>query len=201
MPALIEDWRSKWGKEFPFFIVQLAPYRDQGSDKVNYAELRDAQYHTTKVLKNVGLAVITDVGEENDIHPQRKEPVGARLALAARAIAYGEKIEYSGPTYRSHKIDGGKVTITFDHVGKGLECKGDALAGFTVCGEDKKFVPAKAEIVGDTVVVTCADVPNPTAVRFGWVNFAKPTLNFFNKDGLPAVPFRTDDFPLVTAKK
>src|SRR4029079_2616040 len=117
--------------------VQLAPYRDQGSDKVNYAELRDAQYHTTKVLKNVGLAVITDVGEEGDIHPQRKEPVGARLAIAARAIAYGEKIEYSGPTYKSHKIDGGKVTITFDHVGKGLECKGDTLAGFTVCGEDK----------------------------------------------------------------
>jgi sialate O-acetylesterase len=200
MPALIADWRKKWGKEFPFFIVQLAPYRG-GASGVDYAELRDAQVHTTKVLKGVGIAVITDVGDKADIHPQRKEPVGGRLALAARAIAYGEKVEYSGPTYKSHKVDGNKVTIAFDHAGKGLECKGDALAGFAVCGEDKKFVPAKAEIVGDTVMVSSADVPNPVAVRFGWVNFAEPTLNFFNKDGLPAVPFRTDDFPLTTAKK
>jgi sialate O-acetylesterase len=200
MPALIEDWRKKWGKEFPFFIVQLAPFRG-GASGVDYAELRDAQVHTTKVLKGVGIAVITDVGDKTDIHPQRKEPVGGRLALAARAIAYGEKVEYSGPMYKSHKIDGNKVTIIFDHAGKGLECKGDALAGFAVCGEDKKFVPAKAEIVGDAVVVSSTDVPNPVAVRFGWVNFAEPTLNFFNKDGLPAVPFRTDDFPLTTAKK
>jgi sialate O-acetylesterase len=200
MPALIEDWRKKWGKEFPFFIVQLAPFQG-GRSGVDYAELRDAQVHTTKVLKNVGIAVITDVGDKTDIHPQRKEPVGGRLALAARAIAYGEKVEYSGPTYKSHKVDGNKVTIAFDHVGKGLECKGDTLAGFTVCGEDKKFVPAKAEIVGDAVVVSSTDVPHPVAVRFGWVNFAEPTLNFFNKDGLPAVPFRTDDFPLTTAKK
>ncbi|HEY2785470.1 MAG TPA: sialate O-acetylesterase [Fimbriiglobus sp.] len=201
MPTMIEDWRKKWGSDFPFFMVQLAPFRDNGSDKVNYAELRDAQYHTTKVLKKVGIAVITDVGEENNIHPQRKEPVGGRLAIAALGIAYGKPIEYSGPEYKSHTIDGGKVTITFDHVGKGLECKGDELAGFTLCGDDKKFLPAKAEIVGDKVVVSSPDVPHPTAVRFGWVNFAKPTLNFFNKDGLPAVPFRTDDFPLVTAKK
>lgn len=200
MPTLIKDWRAKWGKDFPFFMVQLAPFQG-GKSGVDYAELRDAQVHTTKVLKGVGIAVITDVGDKTDIHPQKKEPVGARLALAARAIAYGEKVEYSGPMYKSQKVDGGKVTLTFDHVGKGLECKGEKLEGFQVCGADGKFMPAKAEIVGDTVVVSSPDVPAPTAVRFGWVNFAEPTLNFFNKDGLPAVPFRTDDFPLTTAKK
>src|SRR5262245_26737469 len=124
MPTMIEDWRAKWGKDFPFFMVQLAPFQG-GPSGGGYAELPRAQVNTTKVLKNVGIAVITDAGDKRDIHPQQKEPAGARLALAARAVAYGEKIEYSGPTYKSHKVDGGKVTVTFDHVGQGLVCKGD----------------------------------------------------------------------------
>lgn len=197
-PAMISDWRKKWGYEFPFFAVQLAPFQADGSAKVSYAELRDAQTFATKKLPKVGMAVITDSGEETDIHPQRKEPAGARLALAARAIAYGEKIEYSGPTFKEMKIDGSQAVVGFDHVGGGLAVKGDTLAGFTVCGEDKVFHPAKAEIKGDKVVVMCDAVTKPVAVRFGWVNFAKPELNFFNKAGLPAVPFRTDDFPLTT---
>ncbi len=197
-PAMIADWRKQWGNDFPFFAVQLAPFRADGSEKVAYAELRDAQFYATQKLPKVGIAVITDSGEETDIHPQKKEPAGARLALAARAIAYGEKIEYSGPVFKDAKIDGNKVTVSFKHLGGGLKCNGDTLSGFTVCGEDKVFHPAKAEIVGDRVVVTCEAVSKPVAVRFGWVNFAKPELNFFNAAGLPAVPFRSDEFPLTT---
>ncbi len=197
-PAMITDWRKQWGYDFPFLAVQLAPFSNGNSAGVSYAELRDAQVYATKKLPKVGLAVITDAGEENDIHPQRKEPAGQRLALAARAIAYGENVVYSGPQYKAMNADGGKAVLTFDAVGGGLVAKGETLNGFTVCGEDKVFHPAKAEIDGNTVVVTCPEVPEPKHVRFGWVNFAKPELNFFNKDGLPAVPFRTDDFPLTT---
>jgi sialate O-acetylesterase len=145
--------------------------------------------------------VITDLGEENDIHPQRKEPVGQRLALAARALAYNEPVEYSGPTLKDYKIEGDQVILSFDHIDGGLEAKGDGLNGFQVCGDDRQFKPAKAEIKGDKVVVRSDEVNKPIAVRYGWVNFAKPELNFFNKKGLPAVPFRTDEFPLTTATK
>jgi len=197
-PAMITNWQKKWGYDFPFFAVQLAPFRADGSEKVSYAELRDAQFHATQKLKDVGIAVITDAGDETDIHPQKKEPAGARLALAARAIAYGEMIEFSGPQYKEQKVEGDKVVLSFTHLGGGLEAKGEALAGFTLCGEDRVFHPAKAMITGDTVVLTSDKVTKPVAARFGWVNFAKPELNFFNKTGLPAVPFRTDDFPPTT---
>jgi sialate O-acetylesterase len=197
---MIEDWRAKWGYDFPFFLVQLAPFRG-GASGVDYAELRDAQWLATKKLKNVGMAVITDVGHETDIHPQKKEPVGVRLAIAARALAYGEKIEFSGPQFESVMFEGNQAIVSFTHVGQGLMAKGEELTGFTVCDESGKFVPAKATIKGDKVVVSAESVTKPTAVRFGWVNFAKPELNFFNKDGLPAVPFRTDDFPLTTLPK
>ena len=200
LPTMIRDWRARWGYDFPFLIVQLAPFRG-GSSGVDYAELRDAQTHAAKVLGRTAIAVITDAGEETDIHPQEKEPVGQRLALAARALAYGEHVEYSGPTLKDYKVEGDKVIVSFDHVGGGLEAKGEGLTGFQVCGEDKAFKPAKAEIKGDTVVVRSDDVNKPVAVRYGWVNFAKPELNFFNKKGLPAVPFRTDEFPLTTATK
>ena len=145
--------------------------------------------------------MITDAGHETDIHPPQKEVVGQRLALNARALAYGEKIEYLGPVFKDAKFASGAATLTFDHVGGGLVAKDGDLIGFTIAGKDGKFVPAKAVIKGDTVVVSSEMVPEPTAVRFGWVNFAKPTLNFFNKEGLPASPFRTDDFPLTTAPK
>jgi sialate O-acetylesterase len=200
-PTMIQDWRKQWGYDFPFFVVQLAPFQNGNSAAAQYAEVRDAQFQASKKLKGVGYATLSDIGNETDIHPQAKEPVGQRLALAARAIAYGEKIEWSGPVYKGMKVDGSKVVLTFDHVGKGLEAKGGKLEGFTVCGEDMKFVPAEAKVVGDTVEVTAKEVAKPVAVRYGWVNFAKPDLNLFNKDGLPAVPFRTDDFPLTTLPK
>jgi sialate O-acetylesterase len=196
-PTMIKDWRARWKTEMPFVGVQLAPFQG-GKSGVDYAELRDAQLNATKVLPKVGIAVITDAGNETDIHPPQKEVVGKRLALNARALAYGEKIEYLGPVYKSVKIDSNTATLSFDHVGGGLVAKDGDLVGFTVAGEDMKFHPAKAQIKGDTVVVTSEMVKDIKAVRFGWVNFAKPTLNFFNKEGLPATPFRTDDFPLTT---
>ncbi|MCI0703150.1 MAG: sialate O-acetylesterase [Planctomycetia bacterium] len=199
-PTMIKDWRARWRSELPFVGVQLAPFRG-GKSGVDYAELRDAQLYATKVLPKVGIAVITDVGDETDIHPQRKEPVGARLALNARALAYGEKIVYSGPVFRVAKLEGATATLFFDHVGGGLVSKDGELTGFTVAGEDGKFTPAKAVIKGDTVVVTSDTVKDIKAVRYGWVNFAKPTLNLSNKEGLPATPFRTDDFPLTTIPK
>ena len=197
-PAMIESWREAWGNEFPFLLVQLAPFQGNG---VNFAELRDAQLLATKELPKVGMAVITDVGNKTNIHPQQKKPVGERLELAARALAYGEKIEYSGPIFNKMNIEGKQATLMFDHVGKGLKVKGEELTGFTVAGDDKVFHPAKATIKGDTVVVESDEVAKPTAVRYGWINFAEPTLNFYNKEGLPASPFRTDDYPMTTMPK
>ena len=199
-PAMIQDWRNQWQQgDFPFLFVQLAPYWDGDSNGVRYAELRDAQLYTTKAVKNTAMAVITDYGDEKDIHPKQKEPVGVRLALAARALAYGEKLEYSGPVFNSKKVDGSKVLLTFDHVGNGLMAKGDKLTGFTIDGSDDQFVEADARIEGDTVVVSSAKVEKPQHVRYGWKNFM--TVNLFNKEGLPATPFRTDDLPYTTMMK
>jgi sialate O-acetylesterase len=200
-PTMIQNWRDDWKEgDFPFLFVQLAPWISKGdkSDQT-WAELREAQLLTTRKLKNAGMAVITDVGDANDIHPRKKEPVGARLALAARALAYGQKIEYSGPIYKSMAVEGDKAVLTFGHIGKGLEAKGENLQGFTLAGEDNVFHPAEAEIKGDKVVVRSDKVAKPVAVRYGWSN--NPTVNLWNKDGLPASPFRTDDLPTVTGPK
>jgi sialate O-acetylesterase len=200
LPTMIQDWRKKFAAELPFMIVQLAPFRG-GASGVDYAELRDAQLNTTKVLPKVGLAVITDVGNETDIHPKPKQPVGERLAIAASGIAYGKQTVYSGPAFKAKRADGNKLVLSFDQVGGGLVAKDGELAGFQVAGADKKFHPAKAVIQGDMVVLTSDQVSAPVEARYGWVNFAKPTLNLFNKEGLPASPFRTDDLPLTTAPK
>ncbi len=199
-PTMIADWRKQWGQgDFPFLFVQLAPYWANDSAGVHYAELRDAQLMTAQKVKNTAVAVITDYGDEKNIHPVQKQPVGERLALAARALAYGEKIVYSGPIFKEKKIDGSKVVLTFDHLGGGLMAKGDKLTGFTIAGEDGNFVDGDAVIEGDTVVVTSPKVEKPANVRFGWRNFM--TVNFFNKEGLPASPFRTDDAPYTTIPK
>ncbi|MBM3978824.1 MAG: sialate O-acetylesterase [Planctomycetes bacterium] len=198
--AMIKDWRKQYNCDLPFMLVQLAPFRG-GASGVDYAELRDAQLYAAKSLPKTGIAVITDLGNETDIHPKPKQPVGERLALAALGIEYGKKIVYYGPTLKDAKYASGTATLTFDNVGGGLVAKDGDLVGFTVAGKDGKFHPAKATIKGDTVVLTCEMVPEPAAVRFGWVNFAKPTLNFFNKEGLPATPFRTDDAPYTTQPK
>jgi sialate O-acetylesterase len=199
---MIKNWRRDWGQgDFPFLEVQLAPFRDikDQPGESDWAELREAQTFAIKALPKVGMAVITDVGEEKDIHPKKKEPVGARLALAARKIAYGERIVYSGPTYRRLKIDGNRAVVYFANVGSGLEARGGELKGFAICGEDKKWVWAKAEIAKDSVIVSSAEVAKPVAVRFGWADY--PVVNLWNKEGLPASPFRTDDFAMITAGK
>ena len=199
---MIRNWRRDWNQgDFTFLTVQLAPFypvKEQPAESA-WAELREAQLYTTTVLPKNGMAVITDVGEEKDIHPKKKAPVGARLALAARGIAYGEKIVHSGPIYKKMQVKGGKVILSFDHVGGGLEARGGALKGFSICGSDKKFVWAVAKIENDKIVVSSPNVPEPVAVRFGWADF--PVVNLWNKEGLPASPFRTDDFPMTTATK
>jgi len=197
---MIKNWRHDWGEgNFPFLEVQLAPFVPQFSQPGTWPELREAQVHATKVLPKVGIAVITDVGEKDDIHPKKKEPVGARLALAARAIAYNQHIVYSGPMYKRMSVRGDKAIIRFDHVGSGLVAKDGAIEGFTIAGDDRKFVPAQAEIEGDKVVVHSAEIGKPVAVRYGWADY--PVVNLWNKEGLPASPFRTDNFPMITAGK
>ena len=184
-PAMIADWRSKWKMgDFPFLYVQIAPFSGMPP------EIREAQFLTLAKSKNTAMTVTTDYGDANDIHPKQKEPVGNRLSLAARALAYGEKIVYSGPLYKAMKVMGGEIAIAFDSTGGGLVAKDGELKGFTIAGADGKFVPAKAEIKGANVVVSAEGVSDPKAVRYGWDNV--PDVNLFNKEGLPASPFRTD---------
>ena len=201
-PAMISNWRNAWGQgDFPFLLVQLAPFRKIKTEPTesDWAELREAQLLATQVLPNVGMAVITDVGEEDDIHPRKKAPVGARLALAARRIAYGEPIVHAGPTYASSVVDGHRVILRFRQVGGGLVARDGRLEGFTVAGPDRVFVNAEARIRGRKVVVRSPKVPNPVAVRYGWADY--PTGNLWNTDGLPATPFRTDSFPITTGPR
>ncbi len=222
---MIRNWRKDWGQgNFPFLAVQLAPWKaiqDQPGDS-DWAELREAQVLATRILPKVGLAVITDYGDPKDIHPRWKKPVGERLALAARHVAYGEDLVYSGPSFRRLKIDGHRAVVSFDHVGQGLlvgqpreeKAKASviwdtvaarqsgspkALVGFAIAGEDRKFYWAQAEIQGDKVVVSHPAVPRPVAVRYGWADC--PVVNLCNVEGLPASPFRSDDWPLITAAK
>ncbi|MFO0967991.1 MAG: sialate O-acetylesterase [Gemmataceae bacterium] len=196
-PAMIKSWRDDWKQgDFPFLFVQLAPWDIPKTP--TWAELREAQLFTAQTVKNTAQAVITDYGDAKDIHPSKKEPVGARLALAARALAYGEKITFSGPEYTGKKVDGNKVILTFKSVDKGLVIGGGdkELKGFTIAGADGVFEPAHAKIEGETVVVWSDKLSSPQEVRFGWANH--PIVNLFNAAGLPASPFRTDTFPAIT---
>ncbi|HOX56773.1 MAG TPA: sialate O-acetylesterase [Candidatus Paceibacterota bacterium] len=184
-PAMIQDWRRTWGQgAFPFLFVQIAPHERMTP------EIREAQLLSWQKVRRSGMAVITDIGNETDIHPTKKEPVGARLALAARAIAYGEKITYSGPVYKAMKVEDTRAVLSFGHVGGGLVAEGGELKGFTIAGADGNFVPAAAVIEADKVVVSSPSVAKPAAVRYGWAN--TPDVNLFNREGLPATPFRTD---------
>lgn len=197
---MITDWRKAWKVgDFPFYFVQLANFMDsqpQPGDSA-WAELREAQTMTLS-LPNAGMAVIIDVGDAKDIHPRDKQTVGYRLAQVALARDYGKRIEYSGPMYKSMKVEGGAIRLSFDHLGGGLVAKGGDLVGFAIAGADKKFVWAKAWIDGNTVVVSSDQVTQPAAVRYAWAD--NPQCNLYNKEGLPASPFRTDDWPGVTAQ-
>lgn len=201
LPALIGDWRKHFGQgDFPFLIVQLAnftnPPAQPGDD--NWAELREAQALTAKNVKNAGLAVAIDIGDPADIHPKDKQSVGYRLALAALKVAYGQNIAYSGPQYKSMKREGGLIRLTFSHADRGLRAKNGRLLGFAIAGEDRKFHWAQAEVAGpDTVIVSSPDVSKPTAVRYAWAA-NPPGATLYNGAALPAVPFRTDNWPLLS---
>ena len=199
-PLVIENWRKDWGKDFPFYFVQLANFKPVSQKPVDsdWAELREAQTRTLSVA-NTGMAVIIDKGEANDIHPKDKQAVGHRLALIARAKTYGEQMPYSGPMYHSYEVDGDKIILSFDHTEGGLKSgDGKALQGFSIAGRDHKFHWAKAEIQGDKIVVSSPEVLYPVAVRYGWAD--NPVCNLYNGAGLPASPFRTDDWKGVTQK-
>jgi sialate O-acetylesterase len=183
--ALIGGWRKAWGQgDFPFLFVQLAPYRHLSP------EMRENQLLVWKSTPNTSMVTTTDVGDADDIHPANKRPVGERLALAARALAYREKLEYAGPRYESMTVKGSQVVLSFSHSDSGLVAKDDELKGFVIAGDDKKFVSAKAKIEGHTVVVSSDTVLAPKAVRYGWENV--PNVNLLNGAGIPASPFRTD---------
>jgi sialate O-acetylesterase len=195
-PALIEDWRNQWKQgEFPFLFVQLPNFMETQSQpsESNWALLREAQLKTVS-LPHTGMAVAIDLGEWNDIHPSNKKDVGKRLALAAEKIAYGdEKSVFSGPIYQSMKIESNKIHITFSNIGSGLVAKGGGeLKYFAIAGSDKHFVWAKAAIENNELVVWNETLTNPVAVRYAWAD-NPDGANLYNKEGLPASPFRTDE--------
>lgn len=193
-PLLINDWRSQWGiGDFPFLFVQLANFNAPGSGPEDWPRLREAQLMTLS-LPNTGMAVSIDIGDPDDIHPRNKQDVGYRLALAARKVAYDEDYVYSGPIYESMQVTDDSVVLTFTHVGEGLfKMPDEKLRGFEVAGEDRQFYPAQATIISDTEIsVKHPSVNEPMAVRYGW--YSNPDVNLYNSEGLPASPFRTDEW-------
>ncbi len=199
-PAMIKNWRTDWEQgDFPFLFVQLANFMAVKPDpnESHWAELREAQLMTL-ALPNAGMATIIDIGDANDIHPKNKQDVGKRLALWALAKTYGKDLVYSGPLYTSMEKKGQRIVLHFNHVGGGLVIgDGESLQGFAIAGADRTFVWADANIEGDTVVVSSDEVPEPVAVRYAWAD--NPVCNLYNKEKLPASPFRTDQWPGVTA--
>jgi sialate O-acetylesterase len=206
-PTMIKGWRCKFNNfEMPFYFVQLAsytahrpglevePYRGQPREN-NWAELREAQLMANS-LKNTGMAVAIDIGETNNIHPGNKKDVGERLALWALVKDYGKDIECSGPLYAGYNIEDNKVRIVFSHVGNGLIFKGGKAKGFAIAGKNRKFIWADAKIDGGTIIVFNYEIKEPVAVRYAWD--IDPENNLYNKAGLPASPFRTDDWNGVT---
>jgi len=221
-PAMIQEWRRRFqAQERPFYFVQLAPHEPPTWDLSGeaWAWLRDSQTQTLKLVPKTGMTVITDLGEYEDIHPQCKKQAGERLALFALRDA-GRPVEPVSPMFKSIRIEGSRCKIEFDHAEAGLETRrvvmnnkkdqpiqkdpeayvveADQLHGFTICGPDKKFLEAKAAIINGHVEVWNEAVSTPVAVRYGWTNF--PLCNLFSKAGLPAAPFRTDNFPMPVLK-
>jgi len=202
-PTMIKNWRNNWGQgDFPFLFVQLANFKDVADEPVesNWAELREAQLMTLSLPKT-GMAVIIDIGDTNNIHPKNKQDVGRRLALWALAKTYKRGgIVYSGPIYKSMKVEGNKIIVHFEHIGGGFVADwGEPLKGFAIAGADRKFVWAGAKIEGDTVVVGSDKISEPVAVRYAWAD--NPVCNLYNTEALPASPFRTDDWPGITVNE
>lgn len=201
-PSMITAWRAMWARngnagaerlEFPFLFVQLANFMQRAPEPINtpWAVLRESQLETLE-LANTGMAVAIDIGEANDIHPKNKQEVGRRLALNAEALVYFQETPYSGPIFTTAQPEDGKVRLSFRFADELRASDGGALKGFAIAGEDKKFVWAEAEIQGDHIVVSAPSVPNPVAVRYAWAN--NPECNLVNASGIPASPFRTDNW-------
>ena len=201
-PLMISDWRNRWKEEFPFLFVQLASFNANNGNSKNgssWAELREAQSLTLQALPRTGMAVIHDIGNPKNIHPTNKQDVGKRLALRALEIAYGQHILSQGPQFQSMQKDGNKAVLTFTGMGTGLIAAGKYgyLQGFEIAGADKEFHWAKAEIRDGNVIVWSDEVNDPVAVHYGWAD-DNMEANLFNKEGLPAAPFRTDTWKGIT---
>jgi len=194
-PAMIQDWRSKWqNNSLPFYFVQLANYREKTEQPKPsaFAEIRDAQANTLK-LNHTGMAVIADVGDAYDIHPKNKQEVGRRLGLIALRNLYGKHITAQGPQLKRYQIKGDQAVLTFDPLGSLLVHQPTGVtSGFTLAGKDRVFYPAAIKVIGNTVFLTAKEVPHPVAIRYGFAD--NPDLSIFNKEALPASPFRTDDW-------
>ena len=191
-PPMIQQWRSSWGEgDLPFLFVQLTNYSRGFRFPDVWPTTRESQA-TALALPKTGMAVAMDIGDHQSMFPKNKQEVGRRLALAAEGIAYGRKIEYRGPSFKSLRVDNGTVRLQFTHVAGGLVVHGESLKGFVVAGEDQKFFPAEAKIEGTEVVISSPQVAKPVAVRYAWAN--DPECTLYNKAGLPAPQFRTDDW-------
>ncbi|MEP7039426.1 MAG: sialate O-acetylesterase, partial [Acidobacteriota bacterium] len=199
-PLMIKDWRKKWDDDFYFYFVQLSSYgaNQDSNTGSGWAELREAQTMTLSLPKT-GMAVTTDIGNANDIHPTNKQDVGHRLAANALKQTYGQEIPNSSPMFDTVKFENGKAIVSFKYAENGLNIKDKYgyLKGFEIAGADKKFYYAKAEIEGDKVIVYNGEVKNPVAVRYAWSD-APTDANLYNSAGFPASPFRTDDWKGIT---
>lgn len=192
-PAMISDWRARWESDFPFYFVQIAPYTYQG-DEGQTAELREAQL-MAMALPNTGMVVTMDIGDPSDIHPTNKRDVGERLARWALHHDYGRfDIVFSGPLYKGFTVEGSRAVVTFDHA-DGLHAAGGTPIGFEIAGNDRVWHEAEASIDGKTIVLSAPGVEEPVALRYAWDDDVE--TNLFNAAGLPASPFRTDDWPRI----
>ncbi len=189
LPLLVNDWRMRWGEEFPFAWVQLPNFTREGD---GWPLVREGMLKTLKLLRT-GMAITIDIGDPQNIHPQNKQDVGKRLALWALGDVYGRKVvSTSGPLPAGHEVRGSEIVLSFKHADAGLKAKEGALKGFVIAGEDKKWMPAQAVIEGDKIIVSSGDVKKPLAVRYAWSG--NPDCNLYNGAVLPASPFRTDDW-------
>jgi len=190
MATLIADWRKLWGEgDFPFYVVQLPALQNISNNPL----VREGQADVLR-LRRTAMAVTVDIGDPTDVHPHNKAPLGERLTKIALANVYGRKLEYSGPVYKSMKVSGNAIRLTFSRAGGGLVAKDGPLKWFAIAGADGKFVPAEAKIEGDSVVVSSSAVSAPVAARYAWDNYPEG-CNLVNAAGLPAAPFRTDRWP------
>ena len=193
MPAMIQDWRKSWGLgDFPFFLCQMANWISKDPNE-HWEELRESMLKTTD-LKNTGMVVTIDIGDPHNVHPKNKQEVSRRLALLAKANVYGMDVVCDGPIYTSMTVEGNAVRLHFKSIGGGLAARGEGpLKGFVIAGADRKFVPAEATIDGEAILVRSENIASPIAARYAWE--MNPDCNLINKAGLPASPFRTDDWP------